>query len=248
MNLREHFLQKWYTLHPRETPVIFTQVSSQPLVIKDESKNETRTYKAKHGWMMGLDYLTHHYPLPFIYYLGSTGNAAMADFFYTDLSNDLLGQDLVSVVCFYPLSYDTKTLGPDSFGRFTDGKRVRESLEQYRSGRVIQVDFSKAYWFGKICLEKMCELGIQATAHNSLDITEGFKPTYSEIMEEFIAQIRAQYSFVPHTLFIIQFGAGMLYDDSKVVLQAQNISCDLVAVSTGNRETLADKICDSSQS
>lgn len=245
MEKKEILLKRWALLRPKETPVTFTEVEGKKVVIKDESKNLTSTYKSKHGWMMGLHYLTNHYPAPFTYYLGSTGNAGIADFAYADLLNNLLGEKKVQVVNFYPLHYDKKLLGPDSMGRFTDGKRFREKMERYESGKVIQVDFNKKYWLGEPCIKEMARKGIIVTPDDSMDITEGFKPTYNQIMEELIEQIKKRYRQIPKTLMIIQFGAGMLYNDSKAVAKGSPI--DLLAVSTGNKETIADKICDTSE-
>jgi len=245
MTQRENLIRRWNELKPKETPVAFANIDGRAVAIKDESQNETGTYKAKHGWMMGLDYLKNHYPNPFIYYLGSTGNAGIADFAYADKLNEMLGEKKILVVNFYPLHYDSKSLGPDSMGRFTDGKRFREEMENYKSGKLIQVDFNKTYWFGQPCIDKMKELGINATSSNSRDITEGFKPTYNQVMQEFIEQIRKKYGRIPRTLAVIQYGAGMLYDDSKSV--AKGLPIDFIAISTGNRLTIADKICDCSE-
>jgi hypothetical protein len=245
---RKELLERWQKVRPSETPVIFANVNGQDIAIKDESQNITDTYKAKHGWMMGLHYLQTVFPNPFVYFLGSTGNAGIADFAFADMLNEMLGEKKVVVANFFPLHYDRKLLGPDSMGRFTDGKRFREAMEQSRSGRLIQVDFKEKYWFGQPCLDKMNELGMRVTSENSMDITEGFKPTYTQVMKEFVKQIKARYGYVPRTLAIVQFGAGMLYDDSKAVVQERNLPIDLIAVSTGNTETIADKICDSSQS
>ncbi|MFA6461564.1 MAG: hypothetical protein WCV90_04800 [Candidatus Woesearchaeota archaeon] len=252
-NLRTELLTKWEEYQPKGTPVLFTKYHNISLAVKDESVNLTGTYKARHGWKMGWDYLTNHFPYNFIYYLGSTGNAGIADFAFADLLNDLLGEERVVVANFYPKHYDTKLLGPDSQGRFTDGKRFREEMEKYRSGRLIQVDFKEKYWFDNFesentpCLDRMIELGLDARRDNSLDITEGFKPTYNQIMEEYVTQIKGCYGYVPRTLAIIQFGAGMLYDDSKAVALSHNWPIDFMAVSTGNKKTIADKICDSSE-
>ena len=80
-----------------------------------------------------------------------------------------------------------------------------------------------------------------------MDITEGFKPTYTQVIEEFVAQIKERYHNIPRTLAIIQFGAGMLYDDSKSVVRSRHLPIDVLAVSTGDPETIADKICDVSE-
>lgn len=245
MTSKKELIKIWNKLKPVQTPVIFTNINGQNIAIKDESKNETGTYKAKHGWMMGLDYITNHYPNPFVYYLGSTGNAGIADFAYADKLNELLGEKKVLVANFYPVHYDSKLLGPDSFGRFTDGKRFRKDMEKYSSGRLLQVDFKEKYWFGEPCLKRMNEVGINVTPNNSLDITEGFKPTYSQVMKEFIKQIKGHFSYIPKTIAVIQYGAGMLYDDAKEI--SKELPIDFVAVSTGNKETIADKICDSSE-
>ena len=260
--IRKELIEKWIELKPKTTPVIFTTINNKTVAIKDESINETGTYKAHHGWMMGLHYLQNRFPNPFIYYLGSTGNAGMADFAFADKLNDLLGEQKVTIVNFYPEHYDSKILGPDSFGRFTDGKRIRLAMEKYRSGKLIRVDFTKTYWLGKPCIDKMNELGICANKDNSLDITEGFNPTYTRVMFDFIEQIKSEYkkyknfpTTFPKTLAIIQFGAGMLYDDSELVVKQSSLDIDqssldidLCAVSTGNKDTVADKICDSSES
>ncbi len=144
----------WNEKRPKNTPVIFTTINNQDIVIKDESKNITNTYKDKHGWMMGLHYLTNIYPNNYIYYLGSTGNAGIADFLYADMLNDLLSEQKIKVVNFYPLHYDFKELGPDSKGRFTNGKIFREDMQKYKSGILVQVDFKEQYWFGSLVLIK----------------------------------------------------------------------------------------------
>ncbi len=70
----------------------------------------------------------------------------------------------------------------------------------------------------------MNELGLNVTKDNSVDITEGFNPTYKQVMQEFIEQIKEHYhSTFPKTLVVIQFGAGMLYDDSKEVIKESNL-------------------------
>lgn len=244
---RKELRERWERERPNITPVRFVNIDGIDIAIKDESQNVTDTYKAKHGWMMGQHYIENIFPNPFIYYLGSTGNAGIADFALADRLNEMLGEERVIVANFYPLHYDEKVLGPDSFGRFTDGKRFREAMEQFKSGKLIQVDFTKEYWFGEPCIREMENRGIIATPENSLDITEGVPPrTYEQVMQEFKEQIRARYGGIPRTLAIIQFGAGMLYEDSKVVAQGEPI--DFMAVSTGDRNTIADKICDSSES
>lgn len=241
--MREELIRKWDKIKPTQTPVIFVDFNGQKIAIKDESQNITDTYKAKHGWMMGKHYLENVFPKKFLYYLGSTGNAGLADFAYADKLNEMIGEEKVLVANFYPEHYETKILGPDSFGRFTDGKRFREEMEKYKSGKVIQVNFKEKYWFGQPCLEKMKEMGLDTT--KTMDITEGFQPTYEQVFKEFTEQIRKQYGTIPRTLAIVQFGAGMLYNDSKAV--AKNLM-DFMAVSTGNKNTIADKICDSSES
>jgi hypothetical protein len=237
MKTKKELIEKWQS--PNASPVIFTCINGQDIAIKDESQNITDTYKARHGWMMGLHYLENHFPDPFVYYIISTGNAGLADFVFADKLNELIGEQKITVVNFYPKDYDSKILGPDSEGRFTDGKKFREIMDEYKSGRIIQVDFSKKL-SENFCLEEMVRHGIDV--ENCLDITEGFNPTYTQVMKEFIQQIKEKYGHIPRTLAIIQFGAGMLYDDSKAV--AGDL-IDFVAVSTGNKETIADKICDS---
>ncbi len=246
--VRLELIERWEKFRPNITPVTFARIDGQNVAIKDESQNITNTYKAKHGWMMGLHYLKNVFPKQFIYYLGSTGNAGMADFAFADMLNDMLGEQKVLVANFFPKHYDSKSLGPDSMGRFTDGKKFRKIMENFRSGKLIQVDFKEKYWFGQACLDKLNDIGIRAGRENSMDITEGFKPTYKQIMEEFAEQIIKKYNYIPKTLAIIQFGAGMLYDDSKAVVQERNLPIKVIAVSTGNPETIADKICDNSQS
>ncbi len=253
MNQKE-LIQQWLRYKPKETPTKSTKINNKKVIIKDESKNITGTYKAKHGWMMGLDYLINHFPNKFTYYIGSTGNAAMGDFAYADILNNLLGEELVRVVCFYPLHYDNKVLGPNSEGKTITGFDVRKKLESFKSGKVLQVDFKEKYWFDDFqnnytpCLDLMNEKGLKVNRNNSKDITEGFQPTYKQVMEEFAIQIKNQYGKIPRTLAIIQFGAGMLYDDVKEVIEENNYSIDVIAVSTGNINTIADKICDSSES
>src|SRR3989344_2823863 len=88
--IRIELIRRWENEKPKMTPVVFTELNGQKIVIKDESKNITGTYKAKHGWMMGLDYLKNHFPNKFVYFLGSTGNAGMADFAFADKLNLLL--------------------------------------------------------------------------------------------------------------------------------------------------------------
>lgn len=246
MDKKIELIKKWEKCKPEKTPVIFSELNGQRIAIKDESQNKTDTYKDKHGWMMGLDYLENYFPNSFIYYLGSTGNAGIADFAYADKLNELLGEYKVTVVNFYPTQYDKKLLGPDTLGRFTDGKTFRERMEQFKSGKLIQVDFNERYWFGQPCIEEMEKYGLIATPKNSMDITEGFKPTYNQVMEEFIDQIKEKDGYIPKTLAIIQYGAGMLYDDSKAI--AKDLPIDFIAVSSGNKDTIADKICDSSES
>ena len=247
---RQKLIRKWEEYKPPITPVVFARFEDQEVSIKDESQNLTDTYKARHGWMLGLHYLLKHFPHNFLYYLGSTGNAGIADFAYADLLNNLLGEDKVIVANFYPQHYDAKLLGPDSKGRFTDGKRFRKEMEKYRSGRLIQVDFRERYWFDDFksgvtpCLDKMIELGLDVS--RSLDITEGFKPTYCQVMQEYAEQIKHRFGKIPKTLLVVQYGAGMLYDDSKLVVQGLPI--DVMAISSGDPKTIADKICDVSES
>jgi len=59
----------------------------------------------------------------------------------------LIGEEKVQVVCFYPMHYDTKILGPDNAGRTVTGLQIRKKLESYKSGLVIPVDFEEKYWF-----------------------------------------------------------------------------------------------------
>lgn len=279
---RTELLQRWQQYKPQPASPIYTEWCRRKIIIEDESHHPTGTYKARHGWKMGEHYLQNHFPNPFIYYLGSTGNAGMADFHYADLLNATLGESKIKVVCFYPEHYDRKLLGPDSFGRFTDGKKVREQMEKYASGKVISVDFKERYWFDDCnlgstpCLDKMVELGVSVTRDNSLDITEGFKPTYTSLMEEYISQINSRFTTIPKTLMIIQFGAGILYNDCMAVAMNKwpqdykRCSLDtfvsesvygcfcrvpanspwpigFLAVSSGNKKTIADKIHDSSE-
>ncbi|MCK5624389.1 hypothetical protein KAI04_00935 [Candidatus Pacearchaeota archaeon] len=245
MKSKKELIREWNKIKPKETPVVLTEFNSQKIIIKDESKNLTNTYKAKHGWMLGKHYLENIYPRPFIYYLGSTGNAGISDFLFVDKLNKMIGEEKVIVANFYPEHYDSKLLGPDSFGRFTNGRKFRESMENYKGSRLIRVDFNEKYWFGKPCLDKMNELGINANKNNSLDITEGFNPTYNQVMQEFISQIKNKFQKIPKTLVIIQYGAGMLYDDCKEV--SKNLPIDFIAVSTGDLKSIADKICDNSE-
>ncbi len=256
--MRIDLLGKWEEKRPRKGPVIFTSLDGQKIAIKDESSEPTGTYKDWHGWMMGLDYLRNHFREKFIYDVVSTGNAGMSDLYFADQLNKMLGEEMVKVVVFYPKHYDKKILGPDSKSRKTDGKVFRKEMEKY-GGRVIRVDFDETVWddigdFNSAfdscltpCLAKMNEEGIPATPENSMDITEGFKPTYSQIMEDFGRQIIEQFGYFPKTLAIIQFGAGMLYDDSKEVAQRHKWPIDFLAVSTGDKDTIADKICDVSE-
>ena len=125
-NQRKDLLLRWK--RPKKTPVIFTDQHGQAIAIKDENKNLTDTFKAKHGWMMGRHYLENIFPEKFIYYLGSTGNSGIADLAYADMLNDMLGEGNVQVVNFYPKHYDHKLLGPDSNGLFSRGNNFRKQM------------------------------------------------------------------------------------------------------------------------
>ncbi len=244
-NIRKDLLNKLELRRPEDGQVIFTYLDGQRLAIKDESQHATDTYKDWHGWGMDVDYVKNRHPKKFIYYLVSTGNAGMSDLYFADELNKILGEEKITVVVFYPKHYDTKLLGPDSKRRWTNGKRFREEMERY--GKVIQVDFNERFWSRQACLDRMNEEGIPATPENSMDITEGFKPTYDQIMENFGAQIIKKFGYFPRTLAVKQFGAGMLYDDCKAVARRHRWPVDFLAVSTGNKDTIADKICDVSE-
>ena len=144
---QKQLIDEWIKLKPKTTPIVFTKINPQRIAIKDESNNTTDSYKAKHGWMMGFHYLKNYFGKNFVYYLGSTGNAGIADFAYADLLNKLLGEKKVIVVNFYPKHYDDKLLGPDSKGRYTNGKQFRLEMEKYICGELIRVDFKEKYWF-----------------------------------------------------------------------------------------------------
>jgi hypothetical protein len=243
---KEKLLKEW-NLNKPKTPIVFISINNQDIIIKDESKNITNTYKARHGWMMGLHYLKNIFPNNFTYYIVSTGNAVMADFAYGDLLNKLINKKKITVVNFYPVHYDLKKLGPDSKGKYVFGKELKKKMQKYNCGKIISVDFNERYWSGKACINKMKELKMNINKNNLLDITEGFKPTYKDIMEELIEQIRVKYPIFPKTLLVLQFGAGILYHDSKEVINQNNFPIDILAVSTGNINSIADKIVDCSE-
>ena len=240
---RQELIQKWQELKPAITPLVFTTINGENVAIKDESQNRTGTYKDKHGWMMGQHYLHNVFPSRYTYFLVSTGNAAIADVAYADMLNELMKKPRIQVINFFPKHYDKKVLGPDSFGRFTDGYRFWLSMENYLSASNEKVDFDEKFWNTNACREHLNKKGLCLTPENSMDITEGFNPTYTQVAEEFVQQIwehtvgRAgktkeqmadQYytsrgDFFPQTLLVTQFGAGMLYDDCKQYIQEQKL-------------------------
>ncbi len=261
-NIRKDLLRKWEekrpgldrTIQEQGRVYFYTRGLGEQIAISDQHYfTAGGTYKDWHGWVMGRDYLMHHFPKRFTYYLTSSGNAGMSDFHYSDRLNEVMGEQRLRVVCFYPKHYDRKVLGPNNTGRWTTGKLFREEMETSSSGRVIRVDFNERFWSDNFesgetpCLDKMNEAGLDISRQNSMDITEGFKPTYSRIMENYGKAIIEKFGYFPRTLFVIQFGAGMLYDDCKAVAKARGWPADFLAVSTGNKDTVADKIFDSSE-
>ena len=248
---KDELLRKWHQIGPPspgsrfpepQFPIKISSFAGKPLIIKDESNQRTGTYKDWHGWMMGKDYLQNHFPNPFFYYLASTGNAAVSDAVFSDELNKILGEELVTVVNFYPHQYSGKLLGPDSYGRFANSNEVRKFL--LGKIKLLEVDYDEKVWSGKNCLDRMLREGFAVTPENSRDITEGFNPTYSRVMKEFAVQIRQEYARIPKTLLVVQFGAGMLYYDCKSVIEDRGWPIDIIGCTAGNPETIADKVHD----
>ena len=131
---RVRLIKEWEVHKPKISPIIFTSIDGNVVVVKDESVHPTGTYKALHGWMLGMHYLQNNFPNPFNYYLTSTGNAVMADFYYTKLLNRLINQrvnssfDPLRTFSFFPAEYKDKLFGPDSNGKFLHGKDLIKFL------------------------------------------------------------------------------------------------------------------------
>ncbi len=252
---RRELFERWKK-HYRSpiTPVTFTTIDGKNVAIKDESQNSTDTYKEQHGSTMAEHYLQHAFPEEHTYYLVSTGNAAFSDFVYAERINKLVGEQKVRVINFWPKHYDTKLLGPDSHGRFTTGKRFRQRMEDFPSGRNEVVDFTEAFWDTETCRKHLNKQGLNLTPENSTDITEGFNPTYEPVMKYYARQIQFNEWIeredllrqFPKTLLVVQYGAGMLHDDCKKVIREQQLPIDVLAVSTNRADTIADKMCDTS--
>jgi threonine dehydratase len=224
---------------PGNTPIIVpkeTIFSVKNLLIKDESKNSTHTFKDRLAYEMIRPLLEEirqgKTQQPTTFGSISYGNTAKAMGYYVNAFNTFAGKEIVRAVAFIPPTLEKKNFGPDTNGTTVSAKDVLKDISKTCS--IIPIDLSK-----KIYREE--DLEALAQEHGKVigdfvDITEGLnRPAYVNIIIEAVEQ---QLRFSPDYV-IVPFGAGILCNEIIDYVNDHKLKTKVIPVSSGDPDTIA---------
>ncbi|TSC66233.1 MAG: hypothetical protein CEO22_155 [Candidatus Berkelbacteria bacterium Gr01-1014_85] len=209
---------------------------AQHLLIKDETKNPTHTFKDRLAFEMVRPLFEQlerrEEPNATTFGSISYGNTAKAMGYYVSELNKLAGKEVARAIAFVPPDLSEKVFGPDTEGRTVSASTIIEDLKQ--TCTIVPIDLSKKVY-------RSDDLEQLAREHNAvigefIDITEGLnRPAYVNII---IEAIEKQLDFVPDYV-IVPFGAGILCNEIIDYVEDKNLATKVVPVSSGNPNTIA---------
>lgn len=224
---------------PGNTPIVVPReriYGVEKLLIKDETRNPTHTFKDRLAYEMIRPLLEEvrqgKTPKPMTFGSISYGNTAKAMGYYVAALNKLAGKEVARAVVFVPPSIEQKTFGPDTEGRSVPAVEILDDLK--KTCTIIPIDLSKKVYRAK-------DLEALARKHNAVigqfvDITEGLnRPAYVNIIIETIEQ---QLRFSPDYA-IVPFGAGILCNEIIDYVAEHGLKTKVIPVSSGDPQTIA---------
>lgn len=224
---------------PANTPIIKIEspiYEAKHLLIKDETKNPTHTFKDRLAYEMvrPLFEQLERGEEPTVTTFGSIsyGNTAKAMGFFVSELNKLARKEIARAIAFVPPHLSEKVFGPDTEGRTISAKTIIEDLEKICT--VVPIDLSKKVYRSE-------DLEQLARKHNAVigefvDITEGLnRPAYVNII---IEAIEKQLDSVPDYV-IVPFGAGILCNEIIDYVNDKQLPTKVIPVSSGNPNTIA---------
>lgn len=224
---------------PGNTPIIIPPKSIygvSNLLIKDETRNPTHTFKDRLAYEMIRPLLEEvrqgKIPTPITFGSISYGNTAKSMGYYTSMLNKMAGKEISRAVAFVPPEIDKKVFGPNTEGDKVSATSVFRNISQ--TCRIVPIDLNK-----KIYREN--DLKELAQEHDAIigefvDITEGLnRPAYVNIIIEIIEQ---QLRFSPDYV-IVPFGAGILCNEVIDYVNEHKLKTKVIPVSSGNPNTIA---------
>ena len=224
---------------PGNTPIVIpreTIYGVQNLIIKDETRNSTYTFKDRLAYEMIRPLLEEirqkRMPSPMTFGSISYGNTARAMGYYVAMLNKMAGKEIARAVVFIPPEIEKKIFGPDTEGYSIPAREVIKSIRKNCS--VIPIDLSKKVYRAKD-LENLARERNQVIG-KFVDITEGLsRPAYVNIIIEAVEQ---QLRFSPDYV-IVPFGAGILCNEIIDYVDEHKLKTKIIPVSSGNPETIA---------
>lgn len=219
-------------IHSLKTPIY----GAQHLLIKDETKNPTYTFKDRLAYEMiqPLSEQLKRNEEPTVTTFGSIsyGNTAKAMGYYVSLLNQLAGKEVARAIAFMPPHIETRTFGPDTEDRLISGKKIIEDLA--KTCTIIPIDLTAK-------LYRSADLEALAREHKAVigefvDITEGLnRPAYVNII---IEAVEKQLATAPDYV-IVPFGAGILCNEIIDYVNDKKLTTKIVPVSSGKPDTIA---------
>ncbi|PIR03800.1 MAG: hypothetical protein COV59_03965 [Candidatus Magasanikbacteria bacterium CG11_big_fil_rev_8_21_14_0_20_39_34] len=248
---QEFFLSTWdaaliYELQqaekvvkPGNTPIIVpreTIYGIKNLLIKDESKNPTHTFKDRLAYEMIRPLLEEirqgKIPKPITFGSISYGNTARSMGYYVSLLNEMAGYEVSRAVAFIPPKLEKKTFGPDTSSSVVTAKEVIGHLHD--TCEIVPIDLSKKIYRSKD-IENLAKKHKKVIGE-FVDITEGLnRPAYVNIIIEAIEQ---QLRFSPDYV-IVPFGAGILCNEVIDYVDEHKLKTKVIPVSSGDPNTIA---------
>lgn len=224
---------------PGNTPIVVpreTIYGIKNLLIKDETKNPTHTFKDRLAYEMIRPLLEQvrqgKKPETVTFGSISYGNTAKSMGYYVSLLNKMAGQEVSRAVAFVPPKIEKKIFGPDSNEATIKAKEVINSIGQ--TCDIVPIDLSKKVY-------RSSDLEALAREHKKVvgefvDITEGLnRPAYVNIIIEAVEQ---QLRFSPDYV-IVPFGAGILCNEVIDYVNEHKLKTKVIPVSSGDPETIA---------
>lgn len=206
------------------------------LFMKDETQNRTHTFKDRLAYEMLRPTLESiqagEEPKHLTFGSISYGNTAYSMGVFCELLNEAHGSEIVRGVAFVPPSLVDKPFGPDSRGVSVPAQNVLEKIESVCT--VVDIDLEEKTW-REDDLRELAE-DTKVLLGDFIDITEGLdRPAYVNII---IEAIEIQLERAPDYV-IVPFGAGILCNEIIDYIQDNNLDTKVVAVSSGDPNTIA---------
>jgi threonine dehydratase len=223
---------------PGNTPTVTIDgmFGVKTLWMKDEVQNPTHTFKDRLAYEMIRplfeEFLSGRIPSPVTFGSISYGNTAKAMGYYVRALNTIVGREVAKAVVFVPPSLEKKTFGPDTHGRTLPATSIIEDLK--KDCTIVPIDLTKKTYRSKDLEELAREY--TACTGSFVDITEGLdRPAYVNIIIEAIEQQLQQ----SPDYVIVPFGAGILCNEIIDYIKDHSLHTQVIAVSSGNPETIA---------